>query len=116
VRERGLKIPNFQHSLTLLISRYNLDSKRSSCFFHNGRQLYQRTYIRQLKFKKRHQSQQVILDSKADYSGTTNEEEKEDAVSKATLMWRAAKLPIYSVALVPLTVSFSNTLSSILIA
>ncbi|RRT57648.1 hypothetical protein B296_00026946 [Ensete ventricosum] len=28
----------------------------------------------------------------------------EDGVSRATLLWRAAKLPIYSVALVPLSV------------
>ncbi|KAF7851092.1 hypothetical protein BT93_L4553 [Corymbia citriodora subsp. variegata] len=32
---------------------------------------------------------------------------KEDDISMATLIWRAIKLPIYSVALVPLTVSFS---------
>lgn len=115
MRGREGLLPNFQHSLTLLISRYYLDSKRSSCFFRNGGKLFQSTYGRQLKFKKGKQSRQVTLDSKADYSGTTNEEEKENAVSKATLIWRAAKLPIYSVALVPLTVSFSNTLSSILI-
>lgn len=32
-------------------------------------------------------------------------EEKEENISQATLIWRAIKLPIYSVALVPLTVS-----------
>ncbi|KAJ0700507.1 putative 1,4-dihydroxy-2-naphthoate polyprenyltransferase [Helianthus annuus] len=32
----------------------------------------------------------------------------EDDISNATLVWRAIKLPIYSVALVPLTVSCSN--------
>ena len=30
-------------------------------------------------------------------------------LSRATLLWRAAKLPIYSVALVPLTVSSPNS-------
>jgi hypothetical protein len=45
------------------------------------------------------------LERKADYSGTNNEEEEND-VSKETLIWRAVKLPIYFVALVPLTVSF----------
>ncbi|XP_062176306.1 2-carboxy-1,4-naphthoquinone phytyltransferase, chloroplastic [Alnus glutinosa] len=100
----GLKKLNEYHLYQSYMTRYFLDSKRSSCFFHNGRKLFQSTYRRQLKFKKGHQSRRVILDSKADYSGTTNEEEKEDAVSKATLIWRAAKLPIYSVALVPLTV------------
>lgn len=34
---------------------------------------------------------------------------KEDDISMATLIWRAIKLPIYSVALVPLTVSFFYT-------
>lgn len=33
-------------------------------------------------------------------------EENEENISQATLIWRAIKLPIYSVALVPLTVSF----------
>ncbi|XP_028063509.1 2-carboxy-1,4-naphthoquinone phytyltransferase, chloroplastic isoform X2 [Camellia sinensis] len=35
---------------------------------------------------------------------TTYEEEKEEDISRAILIWRAIKLPIYSVALVPLTV------------
>jgi len=34
------------------------------------------------------------------------EDEGRKDVSQATLIWRAIKLPIYSVALVPLTVSF----------
>ncbi|KAF8404638.1 hypothetical protein HHK36_009526 [Tetracentron sinense] len=36
--------------------------------------------------------------------GATHEEEAEEEISKAVLIWRAIKLPIYSVALVPLTV------------
>ena len=58
-----------------------------------------------MKIEKGHQSQRVLSERKADYSGTNNEEEEND-VSKETLIWRAVKLPIYFVALVPLTVSF----------
>jgi len=36
--------------------------------------------------------------------GDSGEETEED-ISKETLIWRAIKLPIYSVAFVPLTVS-----------
>ncbi|KAF5448469.1 hypothetical protein F2P56_029004 [Juglans regia] len=86
------------------MTRYYLDSKRSSYFLCNGRKLLHSTYRRQLEVRKGHQSQWVCLVSKSDYSGTTNEEEKEDGVSRATLIWRAVKLPMYSVALVPLTV------------
>ncbi|KAG6652835.1 hypothetical protein CIPAW_05G033400 [Carya illinoinensis] len=86
------------------MTRYYLDSKRSSYFLCNGRKLLHSTYRRQLEVRKGHQSQWVYLVSKSDYSGTTNEEEKEDGVSRATLIWRAVKLPMYSVALVPLTV------------
>ncbi|CAA2971830.1 2-carboxy-1,4-naphthoquinone phytyltransferase, chloroplastic [Olea europaea subsp. europaea] len=35
---------------------------------------------------------------------TSHEEEKEEDISRATLIWRAIKLPMYSVALIPLTV------------
>ncbi|GLT97956.1 hypothetical protein SLE2022_154950 [Rubroshorea leprosula] len=47
--------------------------------------------------------QQIVSVSRADYSDHPREEGTEN-VSKATLIWRAIKLPIYSVALVPLTV------------
>jgi hypothetical protein len=36
-----------------------------------------------------------------------------DDVSRATLLWRAVKLPIYSVALVPLTVLLQNSSNNI---
>ncbi|XP_041011669.1 2-carboxy-1,4-naphthoquinone phytyltransferase, chloroplastic [Juglans microcarpa x Juglans regia] len=86
------------------MTRYYLDSERSSYFLCNGRKLLHSTYRRQLEVRKGHQSQWVYLVSKSDSSGTCNEEEKEDGVSRATLIWRAVKLPMYSVALVPLTV------------
>ncbi|XP_030942662.1 2-carboxy-1,4-naphthoquinone phytyltransferase, chloroplastic isoform X2 [Quercus lobata] len=85
-------------------NRYHLNSKRSSSFFCNSKKHFHTTYRRKLKIEKGHQSQQVLSERNADYSGTTTEEEKENDVSKAILIWRAVKLPIYSVALVPLTV------------
>ncbi|KAM3694571.1 hypothetical protein ACJW31_07G068200 [Castanea mollissima] len=85
-------------------TRYHLNSKRSSSFFCNSKKHFHTTYRRKLKTEKGHQSQQVLSERNADYSGTTTEEEKENDVSKAILVWRAVKLPIYSVALVPLTV------------
>lgn len=47
-------------------------------------------------------------------SAAAYEEKNEDDISTATLIWRAVKLPIYSVALVPLTVSliYAETSSS----
>ncbi|XP_023899725.2 uncharacterized protein LOC112011591 [Quercus suber] len=85
-------------------NRYHLNSKRSSSFFCNSKKHFHTTYRRKLKIEKGHQSQQVSSERNADYSGTTTEEEKENDVSKAILIWRAVKLPMYSVALVPLTV------------
>lgn len=85
-------------------NRYHLNSKRSSSFFCNSKKHFHTTYRRKLKIEKGHQSQQVLSERNADYSGTNTEEEKENDVSKAILIWRAVKLPIYSVALVPLTV------------
>ncbi|OMO63580.1 UbiA prenyltransferase family [Corchorus olitorius] len=46
--------------------------------------------------------QHILRKCSADISDSIHQEEKD--VSKATLIWRAIKLPIYSVALVPLTV------------
>lgn len=66
--------------------------------------LFSRTYKRQSKVKQHHQHRLVSLKSRPEYSDTNHEPEKEDDISKATLIWRAIKLPIYSVALVPLTV------------
>lgn len=94
--------------------RYHLNSKRSSSFFCNSKKHFHTTYRRKLKIEKGHQSQQVLSVRNADYSTTTAEEEKENDVSKAILIWRAVKLPIYSVALVPLTVS-SLTLCTLII-
>lgn len=55
---------------------------------------------------------QFFIKSDSDYENVHEQEKKED-VSKAILIWRAVKLPIYSVALIPLTVSMFNTSSSL---
>lgn len=39
---------------------------------------------------------------------TPVEAEADEELSQATLIWRAVKLPLYSVAVIPLTVSFST--------
>lgn len=43
-------------------------------------------------------------------NASVNEEDKEENISKATLIWRAIKLPIYFVAFIPLTVSWLKLL------
>ncbi|GLT94375.1 hypothetical protein SLE2022_121180 [Rubroshorea leprosula] len=53
--------------------------------------------------RERRLRQEIVSVSKAYHSENAHEEGKEE-VTKATLIWRAIKLPIYSVALVPLTV------------
>ncbi|OAY45139.1 2-carboxy-1,4-naphthoquinone phytyltransferase, chloroplastic isoform X2 [Manihot esculenta] len=62
------------------------------------------THRRQVEIKKKSQSRLIFSKSTTHYSGNTNEGEKEEDIAKMTLIWRAIKLPIYSVALVPLTV------------
>ncbi|KAL4362197.1 hypothetical protein GQ457_04G003840 [Hibiscus cannabinus] len=63
-----------------------------------------RNYLRfgRLKTRCLHHQQHIVPNSTADISDGTHQDH--NAVSKATLVWRAIKLPIYSVALVPLTV------------
>ncbi|XVF01545.1 hypothetical protein REPUB_Repub04eG0098300 [Reevesia pubescens] len=58
--------------------------------------------IRRLKIRCPNQQQHIFPKCTADISDSTHQEEED--VSKATLIWRAIKLPMYSVALVPLTV------------
>ncbi|KAK8518947.1 hypothetical protein V6N13_017796 [Hibiscus sabdariffa] len=63
-----------------------------------------RNYLRfgRLKTRCLHHQQHIVPNSTPDISDGTHQDH--NAVSKATLVWRAVKLPIYSVALVPLTV------------
>ncbi|XP_044490492.1 2-carboxy-1,4-naphthoquinone phytyltransferase, chloroplastic isoform X2 [Mangifera indica] len=82
----------------------HFSSKQSlqSCF--STQKFFQETHITQGKFKQLGRHLQYHSQSQGDYSGNIQNEEKEEDVSRATLIWRAIKLPIYSVALVPLTV------------
>jgi len=65
-------------------------------------------YGGRLQVERWHQYQHVLcargLELSPSVIGDSAEETEED-ISKETLIWRAIKLPIYSVALVPLTVS-----------
>ncbi|XWS54531.1 hypothetical protein CRYUN_Cryun10bG0097000 [Craigia yunnanensis] len=58
--------------------------------------------IRRLNIRCLNRRQHIFPKCTADISDNTHQEKTD--VSKATLIWRAIKLPIYSVALVPLTV------------
>ncbi|GER55541.1 UbiA prenyltransferase family protein, partial [Striga asiatica] len=56
---------------------------------------------RKLRFIKYYFFQMLVKE----HRGSSNvEENKEESISRVTLMWRAIKLPIYSVALIPITV------------
>ncbi|KAH6789954.1 UbiA prenyltransferase family protein [Perilla frutescens var. frutescens] len=46
----------------------------------------------------------ILLKCAGEHTDTNREEEEEKDVSKATLIWRAIKLPMYTVALIPITV------------
>ncbi|KAL0335097.1 UNVERIFIED_CONTAM: 2-carboxy-1,4-naphthoquinone phytyltransferase, chloroplastic [Sesamum radiatum] len=46
----------------------------------------------------------ILLKCRAEHTESSIDQEKEERISTATLLWRAIKLPIYTVALVPITV------------
>uniref|UniRef100_A0A5B6YM51 1,4-dihydroxy-2-naphthoate polyprenyltransferase n=1 Tax=Davidia involucrata TaxID=16924 RepID=A0A5B6YM51_DAVIN len=77
--------------------------KRSSRCCHSTRRFFKRTCIKQPKVDQQHRHQQT-LKSRAKHFDNAYGKEEGDDISKAALIWRAVKLPIYSVALVPLTV------------
>lgn len=77
----------------------------SPSFRHNVQRYIYGTKKRPLEVKSRRLHSQAFLPNRAHDIDTSLEEESEEEISKATLLWRAIKLPIYSVALVPLTVS-----------
>ncbi|KAK4271296.1 hypothetical protein QN277_020007 [Acacia crassicarpa] len=87
------------------IKRNCVNSKRSCCNVEG--EFYGR-YRSQLLVKRRHWLRHVLCTVKADLSFSSSEEETgsevEEKIPKGVLIWRAIKLPIYSVALVPLTV------------
>ncbi|XP_039037929.1 2-carboxy-1,4-naphthoquinone phytyltransferase, chloroplastic-like [Hibiscus syriacus] len=76
--------------------------KTSRCSLHfnfNGRTC---SRIGRVKTRCLHHQQHIVPNITSDISDGTRQEHND--VLKATLIWRAIKLPIYSVALVPLTV------------
>lgn len=88
--DKGALFPNASIKLWVLCC------SREEIFFGTHRRL--------VEIKKKTQSRLIFSKSTTHYSGNTNEGEKEEDIAKMTLIWRAIKLPIYSVALVPLTV------------
>lgn len=76
--------------------------RSSSCRRNTESYLY-RTHTNQLEVKRRRQHRRTCFKNGEEHLDT-NDVKKEEDISRATLIWRAIKLPIYSVALVPLTV------------
>lgn len=76
----------------------------SPSFHHNVQRHIYGIKKRPLEVKNRPLHSQAFLPNRAHDIDTSLEEESQEEISKATLLWRAIKLPIYSVALVPLTV------------
>ncbi|XP_054800290.1 2-carboxy-1,4-naphthoquinone phytyltransferase, chloroplastic isoform X2 [Prosopis cineraria] len=87
------------------IKRNCVSSKRSSC---NVEGVFYWRYRSQLLVRRRQWDQHVLRSVKADRSFFSRKEEPgevvEEEIPKGVLIWRAMKLPMYSVALVPLTV------------
>ena len=85
-------------------------SKKSSMCCCTAQNFVRGVRISRLEFKKEILCWRVFSGSLANYADNAHDGESGEDVPKATLIWRAVKLPIYSVALVPLTVSFSLNL------
>ncbi|KAJ9174900.1 hypothetical protein P3X46_013498 [Hevea brasiliensis] len=79
-------------------------STRSWSFYYSRQEFFFRTHRRQVEIKQKSQSRLIFSKSATQYDDNTYGGEKDEQISKVTLIWRAIKLPIYSVALVPLTV------------
>lgn len=89
-----------------------MSSKRPYCDIEGG---YDERYRSRFIYKRRLLHEHVHCTVKTDTSFPRSNEEAgsevvEENIPKGVLIWRAAKLPIYSVALVPLTVSFSTSM------
>ncbi|ESR37050.1 2-carboxy-1,4-naphthoquinone phytyltransferase [Citrus sinensis] len=78
--------------------------RRSSHFCVSAKNFFRMTCRRELEFKQQCHHALFRSKDKADFSSSMHHQANEEDVSRATLIWRAIKLPIYSVALVPLTV------------
>ncbi|XP_057977837.1 2-carboxy-1,4-naphthoquinone phytyltransferase, chloroplastic isoform X2 [Malania oleifera] len=86
-------------SLGFSPKKYLLNQSNGQC----AQRFCNRACRRQLKNKRHHPCWKSSIES-CERSNTSHEEIKEKNISRATLIWRAIKLPIYSVALVPLSV------------
>ncbi|CAH1426171.1 unnamed protein product [Lactuca virosa] len=94
--------PNFTRIYPIVSLSGNLKTSSWCCF--TTRLYFNGTHIRRLKIYRERRSQPTPIKSQADDPSTISAHAHEDDIPKATLVWRAIKLPIYSVALVPLTV------------
>ncbi|XP_027345822.1 2-carboxy-1,4-naphthoquinone phytyltransferase, chloroplastic isoform X2 [Abrus precatorius] len=82
--------------------RCHYGSKRSTC---SVGKVFHRRYRGRLQVKRLNQYQHVCCAREAELPiSSMIEEETQEDISIETLIWRAIKLPIYSVALIPLTV------------
>lgn len=79
-------------------------AKRASCCCISSQRCSDKTCGRQIRVKGRHHWWRTSSNSRAEHSDTVYKEEEQEDISRQTLIWRAIKLPIYSVALIPLTV------------
>ncbi|KAM5579405.1 2-carboxy-1,4-naphthoquinone phytyltransferase, chloroplastic [Rosa sericea] len=82
-----------------VLKRSYIDCKRLSRSPCNAENVFPKTFRRELEVM--HCTQAFVNNKDL---GTIHEEDKEENISKATLIWRAIKLPIYFVAFIPLTV------------
>ncbi|KAG5526041.1 hypothetical protein RHGRI_032362 [Rhododendron griersonianum] len=77
--------------------------QRSSSCHHKTESCLNRTHKRRLATQRR-QCRCTSFKNGEEHLQSTSEVKTEEYISRATLIWRAIKLPIYCVALVPLTV------------
>ncbi|MCD9641516.1 glutathione S-conjugate-exporting ATPase Abc4 [Datura stramonium] len=78
-------------------------TQRSICFFQRTGKSGNDINLRWKEVEHRHSSPRGLFMCRVQQQDATSEENQEN-ISQATLIWRAIKLPIYSVALIPLTV------------
>ncbi|CAN4107950.1 unnamed protein product [Withania somnifera] len=104
---------------SMLVSAFNISShaptssrtfslpshvtQRSICYFQCTARSVNDINLRWKEVKQRHSRLRGFFVCKLQQHDASSEENEEN-ISQATLIWRAIKLPIYSVALVPLTV------------
>ncbi|XP_057466500.1 2-carboxy-1,4-naphthoquinone phytyltransferase, chloroplastic-like [Actinidia eriantha] len=83
---------------------FSYPAEKLLCCCHNTRRYLNRTPTRGLALKRRHRCGSTSFKSGEEHPNIAYEVQKEEDISRATLIWRAIKLPIYFVALVPLAV------------